>query len=123
MFKLQSLYTRKQIHKLIGGDLQSYLPHRGGRVVCGCFKTDNNPNAPKEILVGDRVNVVKYARVFAGQVEPIPVFIKQTVNQWKYIGNYQAVKYTEEPKEVSAKAKAAGRMGVAGVLYHQSAKR
>ena len=53
-----ALYTRAVIHELLGGDLESYLPHINGQVVCGCFKVSANPNAPEEILVGGEENVV-----------------------------------------------------------------
>jgi hypothetical protein len=121
MFKLNSMCTRMQIHNLIGGEIQSYLPHVDGKVVCGCFDTSANPKAPNEILVGAGPNVEKYANVFAEQAEAIPIFMKQASNQWEYIGDYRAVKYSKEPKEVSAKAKAAGREDkVVGVLYLES---
>ena len=38
-------YTRGAIRQALGGDLSSSLPHRDGRVVCGCFRPDLNPDA------------------------------------------------------------------------------
>jgi hypothetical protein len=113
----EALYTRPTIYQLLGGDLQSYLPHVNKRVVCGCFDISANPNAPEEVLVGEGENVVKYAKVLAQQTEPIPVFLKQSANEWKYIGNYSVVSYSENLEEVAAKASAAGRSDVVGVLY------
>ena len=60
-------YTRQEIHDQLGGDLQSYLPHVQGEVVCGCFTRRLDPNAPDQVLVGEGPDVVKYARVFAAQ--------------------------------------------------------
>ena len=110
------LYTREEIHRLLGGDLQSYLPHVGGRVVCGCFRVDLNPDAPGKVLVGDSEDVVKYAKVLAQQGEPTPVFIKREPKRWEYIGDFLAVEYCEDPEEVAQRAADAGRNELAGVL-------
>ena len=32
-------YTRDFIHDQLGGEKVSYLPQKGGRIVCGCFST------------------------------------------------------------------------------------
>jgi len=45
-------YTRDHIHKQVGGEKISYLPQKDGRIVCGCFSPDSNPEAPYVILVG-----------------------------------------------------------------------
>ncbi len=112
-----ALYTRKAIHELLHGSMQIYLPHFNGRVVCGCFDVSLNPNAPEEILVGEGEDVVKYAKVLSLQIGPIPVFMKQSTKKWKYIGNYSALNYSENLEEVAAKANAAERSDVVGVLY------
>jgi len=46
MLKTGNQYSRRQIHDLLGGGIQSYLPHKNGQVVCGCFRKDLNPLAP-----------------------------------------------------------------------------
>ena len=38
MFKLAAVYTREQIHARVGGSLQWYLSHVGGRVVAACLR-------------------------------------------------------------------------------------
>ena len=45
-------YTRKQIHAVLGGETVTYLSQQSGRIVCGCFSTDSNPDAPYEVLAG-----------------------------------------------------------------------
>jgi hypothetical protein len=45
-------YTRDRIHEVLGGEKVSYLPQKDGKIVCGCFSTDANPEAPYVILVG-----------------------------------------------------------------------
>jgi len=51
-FACGQTYTRGEIRQALGGDLSSSLPHRDGRVVCGCFRPDLNPDAPDVILSG-----------------------------------------------------------------------
>ena len=45
-------YTRDRIHASLGGEKVTYLPQKEGKIVCGCFSTDFNPEAPLVILVG-----------------------------------------------------------------------
>jgi len=45
MFKNGVSDTRGEIHAVEGGDLASYLPHVGGRVVAACLRLDTNPSA------------------------------------------------------------------------------
>src|SRR5205809_825255 len=83
-------YTRDHIHVELGGETVTYLPQRGGRIVCGCFSQDSNPEAPYEILVGGpdesggESTVERKARLLARQREAIPVFLKQGPNAWLY---------------------------------------
>ena len=52
-FQISRSYTRNQIHKVLGGNLEQYLPTVDGRVVCACLQSKYNPEAPDVILVGD----------------------------------------------------------------------
>src|SRR5947209_4452087 len=96
LFILGESYTRHQIHAVVGGDTQSYLPQKDGKIVCGCFKTDSNPEAPLVILVGgydpeEHTNLIlKKAKLLAGQEGAIPVFLKQASNAWVFDGYYRA---------------------------------
>lgn len=101
MLKVGSLYTRDQIHARLGGGLQDYLPHKNGRVVCGCFRTDTNPDAPEVILPGIGPDIQKWARVFRNQKNPIPVFIKKESNGWEYVGDYKVDRWTDDPSEIA----------------------
>lgn len=64
MFVISEAYTRDDIHKELGGSVQSFLPTVNGEVVCACLSRKMNPNAPHEILVGNKPLVMKSA---AGQ--------------------------------------------------------
>jgi hypothetical protein len=51
-FRKAQHYTRDEIHDVIGGSVEDYLPTRDGHVVCGAFREDANPDAPTIILPG-----------------------------------------------------------------------
>lgn len=117
MFEYGRGYTRSQIHDLIGGGLQDYLPHTSGRVVCGCFRKDTNPKAPEVVLPGNGPRIMKWARVFREQKQAVPIFIKKGVNSWEYVGDYAVDRWTEDPSDIVEHAKAAGRADVTSVLF------
>lgn len=115
-------YTREEIHAVLGGEMISYLPQQDGRIVCGCFSQDSNPEAPYEILVGGsedgagESSVEKKARLLAGQRVPIPVFLKRAPNSWVYDGDYRAKGVVQDRAYVERKERRANRAGVVLVL-------
>ena len=94
MFKIGEAYTRRQIHEVLGGSVQSYLPTVQGRVVCACLTTKMNPGAPHVILVGNKPRVLQAAHQLVKQAELIPIFLKKASNAWVYAGNYALAKVT-----------------------------
>jgi hypothetical protein len=117
MFKMGYNYTRDQIHDVVGGGIQDFLPHKNGQVVCGCFRRDTNPNAPDVILPGNGPDIQKWAKVFREQKYPVPVFIKKESNVWEYVGNYEVERWTDDPSEIARYAKSSGRKDVTSVLF------
>jgi hypothetical protein len=94
-------YTRGQIHDEFGGEMVSYLPQQDGKIVCGCFSPESNPEAPYEVLVGGPEEggegpILKKARLLAKQRGPIPVFLKQAPNAWIFDGHYRAKGVVED---------------------------
>jgi hypothetical protein len=116
-------YTRDQIHASLGGEKVTYLPQKGGKIVCGCFSTDSNPEAPLVILVGgsqedeDANVILKKANLLLGQGDPIPVFLKRAPNEWLFDGYYRAAGATHDPRVIDQKQRVAGRNDVVMVLY------
>jgi hypothetical protein len=107
-------YTREFIRDHLGGDPYSFLPESGGRIVCGCFSDEKNPEAPDEILVGgsgENGNLRK-ARTLSRQDGPIPVFLKQDVKKWRYSGIYRARGLIEDRAYIERKQRMAGRSDV-----------
>jgi len=102
-------YTRGAIRQALGGDLSSSLPHWDGRVVCGCFRPDLNPDAPDVILSGRGPGIERWARVFATQREFIPCFVKADTNAWEYVGRFCVRRVISDVVERRARARAASR--------------
>ena len=97
-----TLYTRREIHDIVGGgDLQSYLPHTEGRILCGCFDPELNRRAPYEVDVGNAPNVLRYAQLLAVEHGKIPVFLKRETNSWEYVGRFRATGYSDNPTDLA----------------------
>lgn len=101
-------YTRQDIHEICGGEIQSYLPQVSGKIVCGCFTKDFNPDAPAEIQVGNLPKVVKKAKIFAQQNTAVPVFMKdksllgKTKKIWEYYGLYVCEQLLDDKESLQA---------------------
>ena len=109
--------SRRDIAVLFGGNTRAFLPRvSGGDIVAGCFDPDMNPRVPYEILVHNAPNAILNAQRFLEQSrvrrrDPksqipisklgIPVFLRRAPNLWEYVGRYRAVRYTEDPDQVS----------------------
>jgi hypothetical protein len=107
-------YTRREIHDLVGGgDLESYLPHKARRVLCGCFDREMNLAAPFEIDFGDPPEVQRYAALAAEQSSVIPVFLKDDVNSWEYCGRFRPYRTSTNLEDVArAKERRADAVGI-----------
>jgi hypothetical protein len=122
--KLNHKYSRLEIHKMLGGQLQHYLPHKNGRILCGCFDRSPtlNPDAPEEIIFGSNPEVSGTALIVYNQSSAIPVFLRDGPGQWEYVGNYRCVGYSKDSKTVKEKTKKyPKRKGIAGVLHFERA--
>ena len=116
-------YTLDAIVSALGGDTMSYLPQLKGRIVGGRFTTNMNPNAPYQILVGDRPQVVRKAKLLTEQEGTLPVFLKQAPNRWRYHGIMRFVRYETDPQAVRATLGVDQREErVAGVLIFEDVR-
>ena len=75
------------------------------------------PTAPDVVLVGNRPHVIRDAKLFAAQRYPVPIFIKQGINRWEYVGNYMVERYSTDPGELQSLRKKAARPHAVGALY------
>jgi 5-methylcytosine-specific restriction protein A len=114
-------YTRDHIHEILGGEKISYLPQKDGRIVCGCFSLESNPEAPYVILVGGDEGgsehpVERKAKILEGQEQPIPVFLKRASNDWLFEGYFRVKGATRDRKTLDEKQRKAGRHDVVVAL-------
>lgn len=117
MFERGSTYSRNEIHALIGGGTQDYLPHKNGRVVCGCFKPELQPEVPGIVLSGVGPGIERWARVFREQRDPVPIFLKRAINRWEYVGQYVVDRFSEDAAVIAEQARKTGRGEITTVLY------
>lgn len=118
-------YTHDFICQTFGGDAKggTYLPQSNNKIKCGCFTPDMNDRSKSEdgmpecILVGNHPRVLAKAQKLAKQGGSIPVFLKLGTNQWKYLGIFELEKYSEDPVDFDARAKAVGRVDIVAGLF------
>ena len=98
-----------------GGSHAFYLPFRGSEVFAAFLNPSYNPDAPSIILVGQRPRIRRAGLLLHGMSKPIPVFVKQSSDDWRYEGMYRSgVMLSSE--ESAALASIAHRADVAFAL-------
>ena len=76
-FSKNKEYKRRDIQKILGGELQSYLPQKNDIILAACLSLESNPDAPHEVQVGNAPKVVKKAELLSDQQEThFPVFMR-----------------------------------------------
>lgn len=101
-FEKGSVYSRAQIHEVLGGGGRASLPTRGGEVVCACMLPGKNPRAPREMLVGGRERSVRLARAFAASGKAVPVFVRARAGVWVYAGTRRVRSVIDAPGAILA---------------------
>ncbi|HEY3231903.1 MAG TPA: helicase-related protein, partial [Roseiflexaceae bacterium] len=120
-FVVGTCYSREDIHNAIGGELETYLPQRDGRIVAGCFTPKLDPGAPTELLVGDGLKVIEKAQLLAQQGGTIPVFLKRAKGAWQYVGRYRVARPpSSDPALLRHKEQQAQRSDLVMILYLES---
>lgn len=114
MFEKGCLYTRDEIHELVGGGVQPFLPEKNGKVVAGCFCPEQNPNAPLEIDVEEGSRRQMSALRAASQPDAFPVFLKVEAKAWRYVGMFKGKSYAEYDSDTNKFTHKNNR--IAGVL-------
>ena len=115
-FKVGVFYSHADINDAFGGNPNAYLRIRAGRVSCGCFNAQLNPNAPQEILVGTGPQIERSVDILMEQGGVIPVFVKRGTNQWQYSGLMRPIRLERNPDVVARKARDGGQKNISAVL-------
>lgn len=114
-------YTRLQIRAIVGGgSLENYLPSVDGRIVCACLVRKYNPGAPEIITPGFGPQIQKLAETLCRQKGAIPIFVKVRVNSWQYLGDYEVVEFSMEPRklaEYERQSKLNGKHKISRIIY------
>ena len=111
-----STYSRAEISEKLGGNWQSYMPIKDGRMTCICLREDMNPGVPDKVLVGVKKGTIKSYRILLEQQESLPVFLMRAPGAWEYVGKYAVEDHTEKRGEVEKEEKRAGR-DLTAILY------
>lgn len=120
-FELGKSYTRREIHNVLGGSVQAFLPDKGGRVVCACLTRRLNPDVPNVILVGGGPDIYRRGRMLANQGGTIPVFLKNASDDWRYAGEFEVERASEIAADIAPWQSRAGRDDVRIVIHMRKA--
>jgi hypothetical protein len=116
-------YSRAEIFKMFGGNMQSALPFKDGEAVAGCYDPKMNPDAPEVILVGVGVYKEYYSQRAAEQRTMLPIFLKRANAEYEFVGYYRAVRYSTDRTEIRRQNIGdRPENNIAGVLYFEEAK-
>ena len=117
MFEHGVSYAREEIHSQVGGSLQSFLPHVGGRVVAACLRRDFNPDAPRVLQVGAGDGIDQSADILVAQRSPVPTFLKRGTGDWEYVGEYAVERSSQDSTDLAVQTQRLGRDDITRVIY------
>lgn len=115
---MKNLTTDELAQELAGGD--SYIRTKNNIVKGLAVRTDLNPEAPEVIVVGTGVRIIANAKLFVEQKQYVPVYVKQTVNSWRYVGHYKADSYSQNPEDIDKYRKNRPLESIDGILFLSS---
>lgn len=99
MFELNKEYNRENIHAVVGGNKESFLPAHRGKIVAACLRPELNPNAPEYIVCNSGAAARAAGSTLAHQSAPIPVFIRQHSDSYRFVGYYAVQESYTTPTE------------------------
>lgn len=115
---MKTITTKQLAQILAGGD--SYIRTKGGVVKGLAITIAKNPEAPEIIIVGKKPRVVANAHVLLKSNKPVPVYLKQAINNWKYIGIYKAECYRKDQETIKKHCGPRSENEVDGILFLSS---
>lgn len=115
---MRNLTTDELAQELSGGD--SYIRTKNNVVKGLAITVEKNPEAPEIIVVGTGVRIMENARLFLEQQKYVPVYVKQAVNSWKYLGTYKADSYSQDPDVIEKHRKHRSVESISGIMFLSS---
>lgn len=90
--------TKEVAMRTAGGD--SYIRTKQGVVKGLAITKQKNPKAPEIITVSKGQRIINNAELLAATADPVPVYLKLGVNQWKFKGHYKVLRFSQNPKDI-----------------------
>lgn len=121
MFDENIDYSRTEIQKLVGGEIQTYLPQKNKRILAGCFNKELNPDCPVQIQAGNAGKVtIKAALVISQPENEFPVFIKPNKKSkvYRYIGIFRCIGGSSDPEILREAESKSGRFGQLSYVFN-----
>lgn len=113
---INEILTRKKLTEVVGAGGDSCFLHKDCVVVAIAMDPHKNPNAPNIILVGRVPQKERYAELFRQSGGFVPTFVKEAVDQWKYVGRYRALTIENAPTVIKPHSQKSGRNDILGDL-------
>ena len=108
--------TTKELGKLLaGGD--SYIRTKNGEVKGLAINFDKNPDAPEIIVIGDGPIIIKNAQLLLASNKYVPLYIKQKVNSWNYVGLFRAKEIKTDLASINRYRKHRDKDHIYGILF------
>ena len=116
--EIGKFYSAREIADQLGGELQTYLPQREGRIVAGRFNKQMNPEAPDRVYPAKLPKVLEKAELFVQQGSSVPVFMKERKSDkgFQYVGRYRAKALRRDQASIESAQRRSRRDDLAGVL-------
>ncbi len=115
-FEQNRPYTRDELNALLGGNVNFFLPTKGGKPLYGCFRKEVNPRLPDLVYVISGSQRERAARDAVLSRIPFPVFEQVESETWQYIGDFLATDYRPRAVVPSLPDENAEGEPLAGVL-------
>ena len=122
MFDKKHHYSRTEIKEILGGETQSVLPSKNGKIVAGCFSRDLNPAAPEVIYPGVGPSIVSRVMLAVVQGTSLPLFLRNEDDTFEFVGYYRPEKFVQSREEVMGAMASAGRDDISGLLHFAPAE-
>jgi hypothetical protein len=107
--------TAELMEATAGGD--SYIRTKNNVVVGLALRDDINPDAPNVVVFGKGPRIESSAELLLKQGHAVPTYIKNAVNDWRYMGHFRAVRISRSKADIAKFGASRPSESVAGILF------